>query len=67
MNHCGYIYQATNWIYTGAIKERTDKYVPLGKHSRHYNDDNKYLRIFRTSKYRYVYFSGKSRKKLLKN
>ena len=21
MNHCGYIYQATNWIYTGATKE----------------------------------------------
>ena len=66
MNHCGYIYQATNWLYTGATKERTDKYVPLGKHSRHYTDDNKHLRVFRTSKHRYVYFTGKSRKKLLK-
>ena len=54
MNHCGYIYQATNWLYTGATKERTDKYVPLGKHSRHYTDDNKHLRVFRTSKHRYV-------------
>jgi hypothetical protein len=24
MGHNGYIYQATNWIYTGATKERTD-------------------------------------------
>ena len=29
MKHCGYIYKATNWIYTGATKERTDNYVPL--------------------------------------
>ena len=66
MNHCGYIYQATNWIYTGATKERTDKYVPLGKHSRHYTDENQHLRIVRTSKHRYIYFTGKSRKKFLK-
>ena len=66
MNHCGYIYQATNWIYTGATRESTDKYVPLGKHSRHYTDNNKHLRVFRTSKHRYIYFTGKSRKKLLK-
>ena len=38
-NHHGYIYQATNWIYIGKTKERTDKYVPNGKHSRHYNVD----------------------------
>ena len=66
MNHCGYIYQATNWLYSGATKERTDKYVPLGKHSRHYRDDNEHLRVFRTSKHRYIYFTGKSRKKYLK-
>lgn len=32
--HHGFIYQATNWWYTGATKERTDRYIPNG-HSRH--------------------------------
>ena len=27
MNHNGYIYQATNFLYTGKTKERTDKYT----------------------------------------
>ena len=59
--HCGYIYQATNFIYTGETKERTDKYAPNGKHSRHYTDTYKIYRKIRTSKYRYVYFTGKSK------
>lgn len=62
MGHHGYIYQATNFIYTGKTKERTDKYTPLGKHSRHYDDKHNHLRKFRTSKHRYIYFTGKSRK-----
>jgi len=37
MNHNGYIYQATNWIYTGATKERTDIGQEDGTHSRHYD------------------------------
>jgi hypothetical protein len=37
MYHNGYIYQATNWIYTGATKERTDIGFENGKHSRHYD------------------------------
>ncbi len=37
MNHNGYIYQATNWIYTGATKERTDIGFEDGSHSRHYD------------------------------
>ena len=58
MNHHGYIYQATNWMYTGLTKGRTDKYVPKGKHSRHYNDDNNsHLRVVRSEKHRYVYFA----------
>jgi hypothetical protein len=57
MNHTGYIYQASNWIYTGKTKQRTDKYVPSGKHSRHYNNEYDYLRKVRTSKYRYVFFA----------
>lgn len=68
MNHCGYIYQATNWIYTGKTKERTDKYTPNGKHSRHYTEEYNHLRKVRTSKYRYVYFctNKKNKKEYLK-
>tara|TARA_R110002124_G_C8725196_1_gene496087 strand:- start:33 stop:698 length:666 start_codon:yes stop_codon:yes gene_type:complete len=58
MNHNGYIYQATNFIYTGATKSRTDKYVEGGKHSRHYdNTKQNGLRKFRSSKHRYIYFA----------
>lgn len=57
MNHHGYIYQATNFIYTGKTKQRTDKYTPENKYSRHYNDDFKHLRKVRTPKHRYVYFT----------
>lgn len=64
MNHNGYIYQATNWIYTGQTKSRTDKYVDCGKHSRHYDNENQNgLRKFRSSKHRYIYFCGSKTKK----
>ena len=64
MNHNGYIYQATNWIYTGMTKERTDKYVEDGKHSRHYdNEKQNGLRKFRSAKHRYIYFSTNKTKK----
>jgi hypothetical protein len=59
--HNGYIYQATNFIYTGATKERTDIGSEDGKHSRHYKSgvtDRK----FRSSKHRYIYFIGKKKK-----
>ncbi len=58
-NHNGYIYQATNFVYTGATKERTDIYAGEGKHSRHYDKDavQKFRKV-RTSKHRYVYFTG---------
>lgn len=57
MNHHGYIYQACNFMYTGCTKQRTDKYVPNGKHSRHYKetDQGKYRKV-RSAKHRYVYF-----------
>lgn len=64
-NHHGYIYQATNWIYTGKTKERTDKYTPDGKHSRHYTEEYNHLRKFRTSKHRYIWFTNKKDIKLL--
>ena len=70
-NHNGYIYQATNWIYTGAIKERTDIGSEDGTHSRHYdkNIDYKKNRKFRSSKHRYVNFTGskKQRKNFFKS
>lgn len=62
-NHHGYIYQATNWIYLGKTKERTDKYTPNGKHSRHYTNEFNHLRKFRSSKYRYMYIPNKKFKK----
>tara|TARA_R110000796_G_C14388344_1_gene416122 strand:- start:78 stop:713 length:636 start_codon:yes stop_codon:yes gene_type:complete len=68
-NHNGYIYQATNWIYTGSTKERTDIGSNNNKHSRHYDKsiDYKKNRKFRSSKHRYIYFiaSKKQRKKWL--
>ena len=66
-NHHGYIYQATNWIYTGKTKSRTDKYTPNGKHSRHYTNEYDHLRKFRSPKYRYIYIPNKKfRKEVLK-
>lgn len=57
MGHNGYVYQACNFIYTGATKERTDKWTPGNKHPRHY-DNNKQgqYRKLRTAKHRYIYF-----------
>lgn len=59
MNHHGYIYQATNWLYTGQTKSRTDMYTE-GGHSRHYDKESntKHLRKVRSSKYRYIYICG---------
>ena len=57
MNHNGYIYQACNFLYTGKTKQRTDKFSGFGKHSRHYDKEEKEVyRVVRTSKHRYVYF-----------
>lgn len=63
MNHHGYIYQACNFLYTGATKSRTDKYTPNGKHSRHYDKNVKSnYRKYRSSKHRYVMFCTKDKK-----
>ena len=60
MNHNGYIYQATNWIYTGATIERTDIGFEDNSHSRHYDKNIDYSknRKKRSSKHRYIYFIG---------
>ena len=59
--HIGYIYQATNFYYTGMTKPRTDKYSNKG-HSRHYAN-NETRRQLRTAKHRYIYLVGDKREK----
>ena len=62
--HVGYVYQATNFLFTGTTKERTDMSAGEGKHSRHAIDPS--IRQFRSAKHRYIYFHGtKTDKKLL--
>jgi len=57
--HVGYIYQATNWLYTGATRKRTERYSGESKHSRHYDKEEKQVyRKVRSSKHRYVIFCG---------
>jgi len=55
--HIGYVYQATNFLFTGTTKERTDMASENGKHSRHNQGDSN-ARQFRSSKHRYVTFVG---------
>lgn len=67
MHHQGYIYQATNWYYTGHSAKRTDTYNPKGTHPRDYKPEKEYahLRRVRSVKNRYVYFcADKKHKKL---
>lgn len=62
--HVGYVYQATNFLFTGTTKERTDMSAGNGKHSRHATDPS--IRQNRSAKHRYIYFHGtKTDKKLL--
>ena len=64
--HVGYVYQASNWLFTGTTKPRTDLLAGDGKHSRlHQGDPTK--RQFRSAKHRYVYFVGsKTDRKLMR-
>lgn len=63
--HNGYVYQASNFLYTGKTKRRTDIYSKTG-HSRHHCGD-KTLRQIRTSKHRYVFITGKHKNTLIKS
>ena len=66
-DHAGIIYQATNFLFTGTTKPRTDIAGKDGKHSRHHLGDRT-NRINRSAKHRYVYFIGtKKEKKILRN
>ena len=79
MNHYGYIYQATNFIYTGVTKERNiykqhnanTHSRTLGKYtySQMANNPDKFYLAKRSPKHRYVYFTGtkKQVKKLKKD
>ena len=61
--HIGYVYQATNWLYTGMTRRRTDIYGGEGKHTRHYSSDET-RRTVRTAKHRYVYLTGNRKRQL---
>lgn len=66
MGHNGYMYQATNFYYTGKSAKRTDTYNPKGTHPRDYVPKPEYahLRRVRSVKNRYIYFCcSKSKKK----
>jgi len=61
VGHNGYIYQATNFIFTGQTKSQKDlKIKGSNLHSRHAYDTNKLETEYveRTIKNRYVYFIG---------
>ena len=61
-DHVGYVYQATNFLFTGTTKERTDMAGQEGQHSRH-NKGDRENRINRSAKHRYVFFVGTKREK----
>jgi hypothetical protein len=68
-NHHGYIYQATNWIYTGIGSIGVERYIMKNgseKHSRHKYliNENEVKEIKKSKgKYRYYYFIGSKDKK----
>ena len=62
-SHVGYIYQATNFLYTGVSAKRTDQYNPGGFHPRHPKFNPNQLRQTRNPKHRYVYLVGDKRTK----
>lgn len=63
-SHVGYIYQATNFIYTGLSTKRTDTYQPNGLHPRAYDKNNhSTMRQTRSQKHRYIYLVGDKRTK----
>lgn len=61
MSHHGYIYQASNFVYTGCTPPRTD--IWSGTHARHYTQADRAtgVRVLRSAKHRYVYFCTRSK------
>lgn len=77
--HHGYIYQATNWIYTGLSKQMYD-YLPEGMTDAHqrsvsqipvdeWRKTTKIVKVERSRKHRYFQFLGdkRQRRKMLKD
>lgn len=63
-SHVGYVYQATNFLYTGLSAKRNDTYQPNGLHPRAYDKNNHSdLKQTRSQKHRYVYLVGDKRTK----
>lgn len=67
-NHNGYIYQATNWIYTGLSAKRTERYDKNNpnKHSKTVTETMKYEDLSvrdRPQKHRYIMFLGNKKRK----
>ena len=62
-SHVGYVYQATNFLYTGLSASRTDTWQPTGKHGRHQEQSDNSIRQTRSRKHRYVYLVGDRRTK----
>ena len=63
-DHSGVVYQATNFLFTGTTKGRTDQASANGKHSRHSLGDRQ-NRVYRSPKHRYVIFvCSKKQKKI---
>lgn len=69
--HHGYIYQATNWVYTGLSKPHTD-YLPEGMENAHqrtisgksvaeWRKTTNLVKVERSQKYRYFQFLGDKR------
>ena len=62
MNHIGYVYQASNFIYSGLSAKRTD--VDTGeKHARHCENFDISIRKNRPQKHRYIYFVANKKQK----
>ena len=62
-NHHGYVYQATNWLYTGLTAKRTERYDinNPNKHSKAVTETMNYNELSireRPQKHRYVIFIG---------
>ena len=73
-NHNGYIYQATNWVYTGLSAKRTERYDKNNpnKHSKTVTESMNYNELSvreRPRKHRYIMFLGSKtqKKNMLKN
>lgn len=76
--HIGYVYQATNWVYTGLSAKRTDVSIDGvvgGKHGRHMTDKyggqkkakealgDRFKLVDRPRKHRYIYFNCNKRER----